>query len=148
MELYQKIEADVRLALKNGEAAKLSVLRMLLSAVKMFEIEKNVKRTGEADILQIIQRQIKQHKDSIEQFEKGKRADLADKERQELKILESYMPEQMGEEELAGIVKEAIGSSGAVTKAEVGKVMKIAMEKAKGRADGKAVRDLAMKMLK
>ena len=148
MELYQKIEADVRLALKNGEAAKLSVLRMLLSAVKMFEIEKNVKRTGEADILQIIQRQIKQHKDSIEQFEKGKRADLADKERDELKILESYMPEQMGEEELANIVKEAIGSSGAVTKAEVGKVMKVAMEKASGRADGRAVRELAMKMLK
>lgn len=148
MELYRKIEEDIKLALKGGEAVKLSVLRMLLSAIKMFEIEKNVKRTGEADILQIIQRQIKQHKDSIAQFEKGSRADLADKEKIELKVLESYMPEQMSEVELTAIVKEAIGSSGAVTKAEVGKVMKIAMEKTKGRADGKAVRDIAMKMLK
>ncbi|MFH0764292.1 MAG: GatB/YqeY domain-containing protein [Candidatus Omnitrophota bacterium] len=148
MELYQKIEEDVRLALKKGEAVKLSVLRMLLSEVKMFEIEKSVKRAGEADILQIIQRQIKQHKDSIEQFEKGKRADLAGKELDELKILESYMPEQMGEVELTDIVREAIKTSGAATKSEVGKVMKIAMEKAKGKADGRAVRDIAMKMLK
>ncbi len=148
MELYQKIEEDVRLALKKGEAAKLSVLRMLLSAVKMFEIEKNVKRAGEADILQIIQRQIKQRKDSTEQFEKGNRRDLADKEKAEQRILESYMPEQMSEDELVKIVKEAIGSSGATTKAEVGKVMKAAMEKVKGRADGKAVNQLALKMLK
>jgi len=148
MELYQRIEEDVKTALKKGEAAKLSVLRMLLSDVKMLEIEKNVKRAGEADILQIIQRHIKQHKDSVEQFEKGKRTDLADKEKEELKILEAYMPEQMNEEELTKIVREAIEASGATTKAEVGKVIKLVMEKVKGRADGKTVNQLALKMLK
>lgn len=148
MELYKKIEEDVKTALKKGEAVKLSVLRMLLSAVKMLEIEKNVKRADEGDILQILQRQIKQHKDSITQFENGKRDDLAAKEKEELKVLETYMPEQMGEEELTGIIKEAIASSGAVTKAEVGKVMKAAMEKVKGRADGKTVNQIALKMLK
>ena len=148
MELYQKIEEDVKTALKNGEAAKLSVLRMLLSAVKMLEIEKNIKRAGESDILQILQRHIKQHRDSIEQFEKGNRRDLADKEKEELEILETYMPEQMSEEELMKIVREAIEASGATTKAEVGKVMKAAMEKLMGRADGKTVNQLALKMLK
>ena len=148
MELYQKIEEDVKTALKKGEAAKLSVLRMLLSAVKMLEIEKNIKRAGESDILQILQRHIKQHRDSIEQFEKGNRRDLADKEKEELEILETYMPEQMSEEELMKIVREAIEASGATTKAEVGKVMKAAMEKLMGRADGKTVNQLALKMLK
>lgn len=148
MDLRQKIEDDVKSALKKGETVKLSVLRMLLSAVKMHEIEKNIKRADEPDILQIIQRQIKQRNDSIEQFEKGNRQDLADREKEELKVLKTYMPEQIGQEELARIVKEAIEASGATKKTDVGKVMKIAMEKVRGRADGKAVNQIAITMLK
>lgn len=148
MGLSKTIETDVKTAMKEGDALKLSVLRMLLSAVKMFAIEKNVKEVADGDVLQILQRQIKQHRESIEQFEKGKRQDLADKERKELKILEIYMPEQMSEGELLEIVKSAIKDTGAATKADTGKVMKAVMEKAKGRADGKVINQLVAGLLK
>ncbi len=147
-DLYQKIEADMRRALKEGDALTLSVLRMLISAIKTSEIDKKIKKLEEGDILQILQRQIKQHKDSIEQFEKGKRQDLVDKEAKELKILETYMPKQLSNEEILAVIKEAISETGTTMKSEVGKVMKVAMEKLKGKADGKVVNQLAMELLK
>lgn len=147
MELYKKIEDDVKTALKARDDTRLLVLRMLLSAVKSYEIDKKIARAQEGDILQILSRHIKQHKDSIEQFEKGNRQDLVEKERKELNILESYMPEQMTEAELEGVIKEAIATTGAATKRDMGKVMKAVSEKTKGRADGKLVNQLVMKML-
>ncbi len=147
MNLYQRIESDMKAALKEGDSIKLSVVRMVISAVKTFAIEKNIKQPEETDILQIIQRQIKQHKESIESFEKGKRQDLADKEARELKILEAYMPQQLSEEELLVLIKEAISETGATSKSEVGRVMKIVMEKVKGRSDGKTVNQLVMRLL-
>ena len=148
MSLYEKIENDMKSALKEGDAVRLSVLRMLVSEIRMFGLNKNIKVLQDGDVLQIVQKQIKQHKDSIEQFEKGKRSDLADKEVGELKILELYMPEQLSEGELETIVKDAVSESGAKSKAEMGKVMKLVMEKAKGRADGKAINQMVMKFLK
>jgi len=148
MGLYKTIETDVKIAMKQGDPLRLSVLRMLLSAMKMLAIEKNIKEPADGDVLQILQRQIKQHKESIEQFEKGKRQDLADKELKELKILEAYMPEKMGESELQELVKDAIKETGAATKADMGKVMKAVIEKAKGRADGKTINQLVADLLK
>ena len=148
MDLHERIENDMKAALKEGDAGKLSVLRMLVAAIKQFEIDKNVKSPAEADTVQIISRQIKQHRESIEQFKNGNRLDLADKEASELKILEAYMPAQLGEEDLLAIVKAAISETGATTKAETGKVMKAVMEKAKGKADGKAINQIVMKILK
>lgn len=148
MELYEKIEGDMRASLKEGNAGKLSVLRMLVAAIRQFEIDKNIKAPAEADVLQIVSRQIKQHKESIEQFKKGNRPELAEKEAAELKILELYMPAQMSEDEILALVKAAVSESGATTKAETGKVMKLVMEKAKGKADGKTVNALVMKLLK
>jgi uncharacterized protein YqeY len=98
--------------------------------------------------MQILSRQIKQHKESIEQFKKGNRPDLADKEASELSILESYMPAQMSEDEVVAIVKTAISETGAIAKSETGKVMKAVMEKARGRVDGKTVNQIVMKLLK
>lgn len=146
IEIYQKIEADMRRALKEGDSIKLSCLRMLLAAIKTLEIEKV--KLEEADILQIIQRHVKQHKESIEQFEKGRRQDLVDKEAKELKILEAYMPKQLNEDEVLAIVKEAISETGAATKSDAGKVMKLVMEKVRGRADGKVVSQLVMGLLR
>lgn len=148
MDLYQKIEEEMRRSLKEGDSVKLSVLRMLISAIKTLEIDKKVKRLEEPDILQLIQKQVKQHKESIEQFEKGKRQDLVDKETKELKVLESYMPKQLSDDEVMSLIKEAISETGATTKSEVGKIMKVVMEKVKGRSDGKTVNQLAMKLLK
>lgn len=148
MDLYQQIELDIKTSLKGGDSKKLSVLRMVLAAIKMVEIEKNVKRASIDDVIKVIQRQIKQHKESITQFEKGQRADLVAKETEELKILESYMPEQLSAEEILKIAKESVAEAGATTKSELGKVMKIAIEKAKGRADGKALNQAIAGLLK
>jgi uncharacterized protein len=148
MSLQQIIETDMKNALKQGETVKLSVIRMLIAAVKMLEIEKNLKSVEDGDILQLIQRQIKQHKESITQFEKGNRSDLVEKEAKELKILEAYMPKQLSEEEVVAIVKSAVAEANAVTKADMGKVMKIVMEKTKGRADGKTVNQIVLGLLK
>ncbi len=148
MSLYEKIENDMKVALKEKDATKLSVLRMLLSAIKLFVIEKNIKTAEDADTLQIIQKQVKQHKESIEQFEKGGRKDLAEKEKGELKILESYLPKQLSEEEIIELVKAAIAETGAGTAADMGKVMKSVLEKSKGRCDGKTVSQLVVRFLK
>lgn len=148
MSLYDRLESDVKAALKQGDSLRVSVLRMLIAAIKMAEIQGNVKRLDENGVISTVQKHIKQHKESIEQFEKGNRNDLAEKERNELKILEGYMPEQLGEEELLAIVKAAISETGAATKADMGKVMRAVMEKAKGRADGKAINQIVAKLLK
>ena len=148
MDLYERIRNDMVVALKGGDQTSLLVLRMVISDIKQFEIDKNVKSPAEADVLQIIQRMIKKHKESIEQFKNGNRQDLVDKEVVELRVLEAYMPEQLGEAELEKIVKDAVSETGAATKADLGKVMKAVMEKARGKCDGKLVNQLAMKFLK
>ena len=148
MNLYKRIESDARAALKEGERDKLSVLRMLLSAVKVYELEKKAGKVEDHEVIEIVQRQEKQHKESIEQFKKGNRPDLADKEAQELKVLESYMPQQLGEAELLKIIKDAIAETGASSlTSDIGKVMKAVMEKVKGKADGSLVNKLVSGLL-
>lgn len=147
MSLYKRLEDDMRQALKAKDAVRLSVLRMLISAVKMFEIEKNIKEPEDKDVIQIVQRQVKQHRDSIDQFTKGGRMDLAVKETEELKILETYLPRQMTEDELLVIIKGVIADLGAIKKSETGRVMKAVMEKVQGGYDGKTVNQLVMKLL-
>ena len=148
MSLCEKLDNDVKSALKGGDSLKVSVLRMVLSAVKTLQIEKNIKTLDDDSVTQILQRHVKQHRESIEQFTKGARKDLADKEASELKILEGYLPKQLTEEELTAIVKLAVSETGAVSKSDTGKVMKAVMEKAKGRADGKAISRLVQELLK
>ena len=148
MNLYERLQNDMKAAMKSGETVRLSVLRMLISAIKLMEIDKKLKNIEDTDVSQILQKQIKQHKDSIEQFEKGNRRDLVDKEKSELTILETYMPKQMGEDELTAMIKEAIAETGAATKADTGKVMKAVLEKARGRTDGKSVNQIVLKILK
>lgn len=148
MSLYERIESDARAALKEGKTAKLSVLRMLISAIKVFELEKRSGKVEEQEVLEIIHGQIKQRKESIEQFKKGNRLDLADKETEELGVLEAYMPEQLSDEELVKIIKETISETGAATNRDTGKVMKLVMGKIRGRADGRAVNKLVTGFLK
>jgi len=148
MTLYERLENDMKTALKEGNATRLSVIRMLISDIKMSCINKKIDTAPEADIMQILRKQIKQRKDSIEQFTSGNRKDLADKELGELKILETYMPQQLGEAELEALVKTVMTEVGATTRADMGKVMKVVMEKSKGACDGKMVNQLVMKHLK
>jgi len=148
MSLYERLQNDMKSAMRSKEAVRLSVLRMLISAIKLAEIDKKMTKIEDGDVSQIIQKQIKQHKDSIDQFEKGSRPDLAGKEKEELAILEAYMPKQMDEAELTALVQSAIKNVNASSKADTGKVMKTVLEAAKGRTDGKSVNQIVMKFLK
>jgi uncharacterized protein YqeY len=148
MNLYQKIESDMKSAMKDGNAVKLSVLRMLVSAVRALEIDKKIKILPETEVVQVLQKQIKQRRESIEQFTKGNRTDLADKELVEMKILETYLPAQLSESEVESLVKATISETGASMKSDTGKVMKAVMEKAKGACDGKTVNQVVMRFLK
>ena len=147
MGLFKRIEDDMKAALKEGAGAKLSVLRMAVAAVKQLMIDKNIAEPSDADVLQVLSRQIKQHRESIEQFKKGNRPDLAEKEASELSMLETYMPAPLSADELAKLVQAAVTETKAASKADMGKVMKAVMEKAQGRADGNAVKELVMKAL-
>lgn len=148
MDTYEKIESQMKDAMKQKDSLRLSVLRMAIAAVRNAEIVKKVKKLEENDVLQVIQKMIKEHKESIAQFEKGGRSDLVEKESQELKVLQEYAPKEMGLEELTSIVKIAVQESGFTSKADAGKVMKAVMEKVKGKADGKTVNQIVLSLLK
>ncbi|OGW93706.1 MAG: hypothetical protein A3I73_05360 [Omnitrophica bacterium RIFCSPLOWO2_02_FULL_45_16] len=148
MDIYERIDKELKEAMRSKDTVKLSVLRMLMAAVKNAEIAKKVNKLGDPDVIQVVQKMIKEHKESISQFEKGNRTDLVNKEKAEMEILQKYVPAQMTEEELARIVKATVQEMGAASKADTGKVMKAVMEKLKGKADGKAVSQLVMSLLK
>jgi hypothetical protein len=128
---------------------KTSVLRMLLSAINYYEIQKGGAgyEATEEDILSVIQNQVKQRKDSIEQYNNAGRKELADKEQKELEILNVYMPAQMSGEEITKLVKEAISQTGATSQVDIGKVMGALMPKVKGKADGNLVSSIVKKEL-
>jgi uncharacterized protein YqeY len=141
MTLEERIDSDLKDAMRAKDAVKLSVLRMLKSALKYFAIEK-VGVDGKLDdseATQVIRKQVKQRQDSIESFEKGGRAELAEKERAELAILGAYLPQAMAPDELAKLVRETITEVGATSKAQMGAVMKALQAKVAGRADGKSL---------
>lgn len=148
MDLYKELEGDAKKSLKAGDSVRLSVLRMLISDIKKLQIDNNVSSLKDTELLQIIQRHIKRHKESIAQFQKGNRQDLVEKEAKELGILEKYMPKQLSETEIMAIVKEAITATGASGRSDLGKVMKLVMEKTRGRAEGRLVNRLISDILK
>lgn len=137
MSLFQKIEEDLKLALKSREELTVSTLRFLISAIKNQEIEKQRELTDE-EVVQILQKQIKQRRESITAFQSGRREDLALKEKKELEILSKYLPQQLTPKELEEIVKEVIAQLGPTPK-DFGKVMGQVMAKVKGKAEGSLV---------
>ncbi|MDD5073520.1 MAG: GatB/YqeY domain-containing protein [Candidatus Omnitrophica bacterium] len=147
MTLAEKIDTDIKEAMKAKDGIRLSTLRMLKAGIKNLEIEKKAEKLEDKDVTGIISKQIKQHKDSIDGFTKGNRQDLVEKEAAELKILESYMPKMLSADELKPIVKNAIASVEAKGRADMGKVMKAAMEEAKGAADGKMLSQMVAEEL-
>jgi uncharacterized protein YqeY len=136
--LSKRIDDDLISAQKNKEALKVSTLRLLKAAIHNTLIAKKEK-LGEDDIIAVIKREAKQRKDSIEKFKQGNRHDLVKKEEAEFEILKAYLPAEIGSEELLAIVKESISETGASGLKDMGKVIKLVLTKAKGRADGKAV---------
>ena len=141
MTISERIDSDLKDAMRAKDAGKLGVLRMLKSAIKYAAIEKSGAegQLDDAEATQVIRKQVKQRQDSIESFEKGGRAELATKEKEELAILSAYLPQAMSGDELATAVREAIAEVGATTRAQMGAVMKALQAKIAGRADGKTL---------
>jgi uncharacterized protein len=149
MKLQERVDSDLKDAMRAKEATKLGVLRMLKSALKYAAIEKSGADTdlSEAEAIQVIRKQVKQRQDSIESFEKGGRAELAAKEKEELSVLNAYLPQAMSADEVSQIVRETIAAVGATSKAQMGLVMKAAQAKADGRVDGKTLSQEVQKQL-
>ena len=135
MEIKKKLGEDLKAAMKGKDALTLATVRMILSAIHNKEIEKHSDLT-EAEVQKILTGEKKKRLDSIGQFEQGGRADLAAKEKQELGIIESYLPKELSDEELRVIVAAAIAETGASSPTDFGKVMKVVMAASAGRADG------------
>lgn len=149
MGLKEKIHADLLAAMKAKEDTKLGALRLLKAAIMKFEVAGDKKKEAtDEETLQIIGREVKQRKDSIDAYKKGGRADLAVKEEAELKILQAYLPAQMDESELKKVVSQVITQTGAASKADFGKVMGAVMAQVKGKADGQMVSRLVGEVLK
>jgi uncharacterized protein YqeY len=141
MDFQARIDNDIKDAMKAKQAERLGVLRMLKSALKMASIEKGgaEARLDDAAALAIVRKEMKKRQDSIDQFTKGNRLDLAEKEKAEATILETYLPQPLSAEELGALIRECIAEAGATSKAQMGAVMKLAAAKSAGRADGKAL---------
>jgi uncharacterized protein YqeY len=141
MTLQERVDSDLKDAMRAKDAAKLGVLRMLKSALKYLAIEKSgaEAQLDDTEATQVIRKQVKQRQDSIESFEKGGRPELAAKEKDELAILQGYLPQGLNADELAKMVRDAIAEAGATSKAQMGAVMKALQTKVAGRADGKTL---------
>ena len=150
MSLKKKILSDLKESLKAGDTFRRDALRLLSSSIKNTEIEKKKKEEGlnDNEIIEVIKKAVKQRKDSVEQYEKGGRQDLADKEKKEIETMSVYLPSQMEEEKVREIIKEVITQSGATSAKDFGKVMGMAMKKVQGQADGDMVKKIVEEELK
>jgi Uncharacterized conserved protein len=135
------VDSDLKEAMRAKDTTKLGVLRMLKAALKYAAIAKSGAEAEltDAEAAQVARKQVKQRQDSIESFEKGGRAELAAKEKEELLILNAYLPQAMSSDELAEVVRATIAETGATSKAQMGGVMKALQAKVAGRADGKTL---------
>jgi uncharacterized protein YqeY len=149
MTLQERVDSDLKEAMRAKDTRKLGVLRMLKSALKYAAIAKSGSdaELSDAEAAQVIRKQAKQRQDSIESFEKGGRVELAEKEKEELSILNAYLPQAMSVDELAVVVRETIAEVGATSKAQMGAVMKALQVRVAGRADGKTLSQEVQKQL-
>jgi uncharacterized protein YqeY len=134
----ERLTQDSRAALKAGDKVRLSTIRMMLAEIKNAEIAKRGDLTDE-ETAAVVAREARRRREAIEEFGKGGRQDLVDKETYELSVIQEYMPEQMSEEEVRGIVAETISEAAATSPSDLGKVMGLLMPKVKGMADGKMI---------
>lgn len=148
--LKQQILDDLKAAMKTGDTGKRDVLRMLDSMIKNVEIEKKKRESGlsEEEVQDVIARAVKQRKDAATQFESGGRADLAEKEQEEIRVLANYLPAQLDENTVRESIKEVISQLGVTDISAIGKVMGTTMAKLKGQVDGDLVRKIVEEELK
>jgi uncharacterized protein len=147
LSLLERLNNDMKQAMKNKEKDRLTTIRMIKASLQNEAIKFGKQELSEEEELTVLSREVKQRKDSLQEFEKAGREDLVEKIQNELKHVEVYMPQQLSEEEVASIVKEAIAETGAASKADMGRVMAVIMPKVKGKADGSLVNKLVQQHL-
>ena len=147
MNLKSRIQEDMKNAMRSGLKDELKVIRLILSSIKQIEIDKKITIDDDEQILDILNKMVKQRRDSISQFQKGEREDLAQIEIDEIKIINRYLPEELSESELASIISDAIEESNAEDIKNMGSVMSIIKDKTKGRADMSKVSNIVRERL-
>lgn len=146
MSLKDKLTEDLKQTMRQGDEQRRSTLRLVMAAIKNAEIEKR-RELKEGELLAIIAKEAKQRRESIVQFERGGRQDLADREKAELQILLAYLPEQLGREEIEAQARQIIEEVGAASPAQMGQVMRQLMPLMQGKADGKLVSQVVKELL-
>ncbi len=147
MTLKEQLLADLKAAMKNKEKVKKDTITMIRAAILQEEKDKKI-TLDDDQIIVIASKQLKQRKDSLEDFKKANREDLIDQTLEEIKVIESYLPKQLDQDELTAIVQETIDELGVCSKKDMGKVMKTIMPKVAGQADGKQVNKIVQNILK
>jgi uncharacterized protein len=147
MSLQERLPQEIKAAMLAKDADRLSTLRLLKSAIGYVQIERKTEVLSDADFISVVQKEVKKRRDSIEQFEKGGRAELAEREKKEIPVLESFLPKPLSPEELEQLVQASIRELGATSKKDMGPVIKAVQAKAGGRADGKTISGLVGKLL-
>ncbi len=147
MTLQEKLGQEIKSAMLAKDADRLGALRMLKSAIGYILIEKKAETLSDSDFVSIAQKEIKKRRDSIEQYEKGGRPELAAKEKQEITVLEGFLPQPLSAEELEKMIRDAIAETGATSKKEMGPVIKAVQAKAAGRAEGKTISQIVGRLL-
>jgi hypothetical protein len=146
MSIQEKINADLKKAMKEKDEVRLSCLRLLKAGIKNLQVEKR-RELKEEEIEAVISSMVKRGKEAVEEFEKGGRGDLVQKEEKEIAIFQSYLPEQLQREEIEEMVKEIISELSASSPRDLGNVMKVAMARMAGRVQGKEVNSIAQRLL-
>jgi uncharacterized protein len=146
MALKERLQEDLKIAMKNKDALRLSVIRLAKAAIMNLEIARGHELT-DPEVIEVLAKEAKQRIDSITEFEKAGRIDLVDALRHEIKIVQEYLPAQLSEADLRKLIQEAIAEVGATCKKEINKVMPVLMPKIKGRADGKLVNQIVNSLL-
>jgi uncharacterized protein YqeY len=146
MNLAERLNEDMKQAMKSGEKFRLSTIRLVRAAIKNQEIELR-RPLDDSDVIQVVSRELKQRRDSLPDFQRAGRDDLVANVSAEIDIISQYLPEQLTEEEIKDIVKQTMQETGASSKADLGKLMGVLMPKVKGRADGKLVNQIVQQSL-
>lgn len=139
MTLLERLSQEIKSAMMAKDAERLGPLRMLKSAIGYVQIERKNENLSDADVVALVQKEVKKRRDSIEQFEKGGRPELAATEKKEITVLEGFLPQPLAPEELENLIRATIQELGATSKKEMGAVIKAVQAKAAGRADGKSI---------
>jgi uncharacterized protein YqeY len=147
MSLQQRVNDELKSSMLARQALRTGTLRMLKAALGYAQIEKKTETLSDADVMTLIQREAKKRRDSIEEFEKAGRTEMAANEKAELEVLSEYLPKALSAEELESLIREVITEVGATSKKDMGAVMKAAQSKVDGRADGKSVSALVSRLL-